>query len=710
VQDKRINATRMMQELENTSPDGHALGGGGRPLGRCGFPCCCVWRSRSWVRQCYANKAAYHQEALNESVAGPEFDLAASYGEAYLLIVVTLIYSTGLPILTFFACGGFTYKYYADKWAILNFYRRPPMYGDQFAQKTQQLLPGAIVLHMAFGCWLLSTVDKERKLSILERATTAHTLPIFFLLVVTVGFFAMKTVLEKITAFTDTPIEDWWQNYKDSKIVPTEDDGIKSGFDREEDEKTPTFSEAVNKESGSKGSFNRGTLKSYAIQNHPLYEDAFEHLKSRCRDPEKEETRARLQKKLRSAGQKLSLLKRRARDSGVSEVALETADDAKDVKEAVIGLILSHEVPDENVVPIERNAGGCEEPHSADPELWNIDGVEVDLGAKYRIGGQMWYLQDRAKDSIKVGAPIAGTPFNDKATSAKRLFAAGAPRKPPAKSVSNRSNKEVPWTPPPKRARTPPAASCSYCGEKRQLGACRWCGSEVEPLVAPSTATQIVRRPTPIRTGSGDRLFDACGAEVDMSVGVYARTPDKMLTFAQIEAEEEQALAAMKLQARYRGIQVRARVRGAQDKFRGKAERKDGKDGHMTKRQLRAPASTLPLLSPPQMKPAPAPAPAPTRPRPAPMPATNPVPAMIESETWAPAPAPPPPPPTTPALGIGEMGAPAPATALAPALAPAPILLPVQLAPLLVAKTRVKVRRHGPPPARPSRATRPSFE
>jgi hypothetical protein len=34
---------------------------------------------------------------------------------------------------------------------------------------------------------------------------------------------------------------------------------------------------------------------------------------------------------------------------------------------------------------IERNAGGCEEPHSDEPELWNIDGTEIDLNAKYKV-------------------------------------------------------------------------------------------------------------------------------------------------------------------------------------------------------------------------------------------------------------------------------------------------------------------------------------
>ena len=38
-----------------------------------------------------------------------------------------------------------------------------------------------------------------------------------------------------------------------------------------------------------------------------------------------------------------------------------------------------------NADGIARNAKGSEEPHSDDPELWNIDGTEMDLEAKYKV-------------------------------------------------------------------------------------------------------------------------------------------------------------------------------------------------------------------------------------------------------------------------------------------------------------------------------------
>ncbi|GMH79749.1 hypothetical protein TL16_g08257 [Triparma laevis f. inornata] len=49
------------------------------------------------------------------------------------------------------------------------------------------------------------------------------------------------------------------------------------------------------------------------------------------------------------------------------------------------------------------------------PEMWNIDGTEMDLNAKYKTGGQLWYLQDRALGAIKAGEEIAGEPMSEHA-------------------------------------------------------------------------------------------------------------------------------------------------------------------------------------------------------------------------------------------------------------------------------------------------------
>ena len=74
---------------------------------------------------------------------------------------------------------------------------------------------------------------------------------------------------------------------------------------------------------------------------------------------------------------------------------------------------------------IERNKNGSEEPSSADPELWNIDNCEVDILVKYKMGGQMWYVQSRMRENNAKSPPlpIPGFPMNKKAEDAKRYYA-----------------------------------------------------------------------------------------------------------------------------------------------------------------------------------------------------------------------------------------------------------------------------------------------
>lgn len=79
----------------------------------------------------------------------------------------------------------------------------------------------------------------------------------------------------------------------------------------------------------------------------------------------------------------------------------------------------------EGLGPVSRNRAGSEESHSESPELWNIDGAEVDLNATYTVGGQLWYLQDRAKEQIAWNSAIAGRPMNAAANDARRLFSMG---------------------------------------------------------------------------------------------------------------------------------------------------------------------------------------------------------------------------------------------------------------------------------------------
>ena len=84
-----------------------------------------------------------------------------------------------------------------------------------------------------------------------------------------------------------------------------------------------------------------------------------------------------------------------------------------------------------------RNYAGDEEPHSAKPDLYDVDGTVIDLCTKYKAGGQLWYLQSRfARRAIAGGKPVNGvrisqgpsSPSGGGGGSASRADAAHRPR------------------------------------------------------------------------------------------------------------------------------------------------------------------------------------------------------------------------------------------------------------------------------------------
>ena len=80
----------------------------------------------------------------------------------------------------------------------------------------------------------------------------------------------MKYILDH----TETPCEKAWEARKERKIKIA---AAEMHSDDEEDGLLP-FTDAFEKEEGKTGAFLAGALTSYAIQDNPLYADAFEHL------------------------------------------------------------------------------------------------------------------------------------------------------------------------------------------------------------------------------------------------------------------------------------------------------------------------------------------------------------------------------------------------------------------------------------------------
>ena len=76
------------------------------------------------------SKTAWTQNQLNIMHEDKELKVASSYGEVLVGMSVPLLYNSSLPILNWIAGFGFLLKYWADKWAVLRAYKKPPLYGE----------------------------------------------------------------------------------------------------------------------------------------------------------------------------------------------------------------------------------------------------------------------------------------------------------------------------------------------------------------------------------------------------------------------------------------------------------------------------------------------------------------------------------------------------------------------------------------------------
>ena len=87
------------------------------PLNSCTRACC--WR-------CYKT-----QYELNKAVEGPEYNMAGRASHVLLLVMLTLVFSGGLPILIPLAFVAVFTIYWVDKTLVLRLYRRPAHYSPR---------------------------------------------------------------------------------------------------------------------------------------------------------------------------------------------------------------------------------------------------------------------------------------------------------------------------------------------------------------------------------------------------------------------------------------------------------------------------------------------------------------------------------------------------------------------------------------------------
>lgn len=87
---------------------------------------------------------------------GSEFQIENRYASVIGITFLILTYSTAIPALYIFGFASFFCMYWSDKILFLRNWRTPPMYGNELAVKSRNLLKWAILLHMCVGLYMLS--------------------------------------------------------------------------------------------------------------------------------------------------------------------------------------------------------------------------------------------------------------------------------------------------------------------------------------------------------------------------------------------------------------------------------------------------------------------------------------------------------------------------------------------------------------------------
>lgn len=98
-----------------------------------------------WRR--YRTKSQKHQAELMELYTNPPFDISSRYAQLLTTVFCTLVYSSGLPMLTLFAATYMFVTYWSDKLVLLWGSQRPPAYTAEMPRDASAAMLYSVGLH-----------------------------------------------------------------------------------------------------------------------------------------------------------------------------------------------------------------------------------------------------------------------------------------------------------------------------------------------------------------------------------------------------------------------------------------------------------------------------------------------------------------------------------------------------------------------------------
>jgi len=119
------------------------------------------------------------QRDLNKSLMGPFSDPSVRISQLFNTIFVCFTFSTGLPLMIPVAASSVFLFYWVDKTLFMWYFRKPPHYSIKLQQTMSALLPGALLLHLGVGIWMLTASGGfSISGSVVGTAVTAYIDPI----------------------------------------------------------------------------------------------------------------------------------------------------------------------------------------------------------------------------------------------------------------------------------------------------------------------------------------------------------------------------------------------------------------------------------------------------------------------------------------------------------------------------------------------------
>jgi hypothetical protein len=99
------------------------------------------------------------QGNLNQMMIGPEFTIEVHTAVNLNIVFTCFLYSSGMPIMNFICFFALLIRYWVEKWLVLRYYRKPPIYKEEINNKALSILPFAGMLHCLFGLYMYGTED-----------------------------------------------------------------------------------------------------------------------------------------------------------------------------------------------------------------------------------------------------------------------------------------------------------------------------------------------------------------------------------------------------------------------------------------------------------------------------------------------------------------------------------------------------------------------